>query len=156
MNTRWPHILRWGIRSIQIVFIETLHFQARLALSLAQNQRTASPFLKIAEKNARKIKREKVAYGDGWAELILAGVEATRGRTTSAISHLRSAEIKLAEADMKLYAAAASRRRGELLLGDEGSELIRKSEDWMRAQNIKNPARMADMLAPGGWKIPQN
>ncbi|MBI4749777.1 MAG: hypothetical protein HY774_14920 [Acidobacteria bacterium] len=154
MNTRWPHILRWGIRSIQLIFIETLHFQARLALSLAQHQRHASGFLKIAQTNARRIKREKIAYGDGWAELIFAGVEATRGRTTAAINHLHLAETKLAGADMKLYAAAASRRRGELLGGEEGSALIQQSEEWMTGQHIKNPARMADMLAPGRWKPP--
>ncbi|HNJ41728.1 MAG TPA: hypothetical protein PKZ53_14635, partial [Acidobacteriota bacterium] len=151
MNTRWPKILGWGIRSIQMVFIETLHAQARLALSMAQHQRNANAFLKIAENHARKIKREKIAYGDGWAELIFAGIEATRGRTAAAISHLHSAEIKLAGADMRLYATAASRRRGELLANDEGKELINRSEAWMIGQQIKNPARMADMLAPGKW-----
>ncbi len=154
INTRWPKMLQWGVRSIQMVFIETLHFQARLALALAQNQRNASTFLKIAEKYARKIKREKTPFADGWAELIFAGVEATRGRTAAAISHLHSAEITLAEADMRLYAAAARRRRGELLPNDEGKELIKQSQDWMIGQQIKNPARMADMLAPGNWKTP--
>lgn len=153
INVKWSELVRAGNQSLQLTIIEILHFQARLALLMAQNQSNAGYFLNIAEKNARKIKREKTAYGDGWADLILAGVEATRGRVAVAINYLSSAEIKLAEADMMLYAAAASHRRGELLTSDEGSELIKQAEDWMIAQQIKNPARMTDMLAPGSWNF---
>ncbi|HKW02173.1 MAG TPA: hypothetical protein VJN96_20290, partial [Vicinamibacterales bacterium] len=53
--------------------------------------------------------------------------------------------------DMRLCAAAARRRRGELLGGTEGRAAIAAVDAWMAANTIKNPARMTAMLAPGGW-----
>lgn len=52
-------------------------------------------------------------------------------------------------ADMALYAAAARRRLGELLLGDEGRELTAQGEEWMSRQQIKNPAAVTNLMAPG-------
>jgi hypothetical protein len=49
---------------------------------------------------------------------------------------------------MALYAAAARRRRGELIGGDEGQVLVEEIEAWMKEQRIKNPSRMTAMLAP--------
>ena len=48
---------------------------------------------------------------------------------------------------MKLYAAVARRRIGALQDNARGRELQRQAEEWMVAQNIKNPAAMTRMLA---------
>jgi hypothetical protein len=50
---------------------------------------------------------------------------------------------------MALYAAAARRLLGQVTPGDEGRQMIAQADDWMQRQQIKNPARMATMLAPG-------
>jgi eukaryotic-like serine/threonine-protein kinase len=152
IKEQWPALKKSYNLNRQLVLIEALHLQARTALAVAKENSGPAPFLAIADQNARRIKREKTSYGDGWAELILAGVAASRGRVESAITHLSSAEKRFEDVDMALYAAAARRRRGELLEGDEGGALISSSHNWMRKQQIKNPARMADMLAPGKWQ----
>ena len=51
--------------------------------------------------------------------------------------------------DMRLYAAAARRRLGQLVGRAEGRALMAGAESWMAGQTIRNPARMAAMLAPG-------
>jgi hypothetical protein len=48
---------------------------------------------------------------------------------------------------MALHAMVARRRRGQLTAG--GTALIKNADEWMAAQSIRNPGRMADMLAPG-------
>ena len=50
---------------------------------------------------------------------------------------------------MALFDAAAHRRLGELLGGDEGAALARKATSWMEAQGIVNPTRITELLAPG-------
>ena len=50
---------------------------------------------------------------------------------------------------MKLYVAVTRLRIGALQNDERGRELQRQAEEWMAAQNIKNPASMIRMLAPG-------
>ena len=66
-----------------------------------------------------------------------------------AIRLLAGAEAVLKSADMKLYAAAARHRRGELVGGDAGRALTDEADALMLRQEIRNPARMTAMLAPG-------
>ncbi len=50
---------------------------------------------------------------------------------------------------MVLYAESAKRRRGQLLGGSDGGELVSQSESWMTGQGIRNPGRMAAIAPPG-------
>ena len=47
---------------------------------------------------------------------------------------------------MRLCSAAVRRRRGELLGGEAGQAEVRRSEEWMAAQGIRNASRMASMI----------
>ena len=49
---------------------------------------------------------------------------------------------------MALHAAVASRRRGEIAGGSEGRALVEAADAWMQGQGVRNPGRMAGMLAP--------
>jgi hypothetical protein len=65
-----------------------------------------------------------------------------------AIAHLSAAETMLHQADMRLFAAAARRRRGELIGGSEGRALIADADAVMGAQAILCPDRMTAILSP--------
>jgi hypothetical protein len=52
---------------------------------------------------------------------------------------------------MGLHAAAARRRRGELIGGADGEALVREADAWMRGQDVRDPGRMAALIAPGRW-----
>ena len=75
-----------------------------------------------------------------------------RGDASRAVPLLESAETGLAAAEMALHAAAARRRRGELIGGETGRALVCAAEAWMAGQGIKSPERMTAMLAPGRWQ----
>jgi eukaryotic-like serine/threonine-protein kinase len=151
INQQWPVLKKAMILESQISLIEALQLQARTALAVSQQVSDPATYLVVAEKNAKRILREKTPYGDGWAALLLAGVAATRGKVERAITYLNSAAKNFENADMELYAAATRRRLGALLAGDEGSLLIELADSWMVNQKIKNPERMTNMLAPGRW-----
>jgi hypothetical protein len=50
---------------------------------------------------------------------------------------------------MRLYATVARRRLGEMVGGDRGRQLVAQTDEWMAKQEIRNPARMMNLLAPG-------
>ena len=64
--------------------------------------------------------------------------------------------LELAEAvgaldrlEMQLHAAAARRRLGRLVGGEEGSALMARGAAAMAAQLVRSPDRMTALLVPG-------
>ncbi|PYQ02687.1 MAG: ATP-binding protein [Acidobacteria bacterium] len=142
-------------RFVQAGFVRGLDSRGRRRLAAAAEtgdpgERTA--LLRGAERHAKSIIRERTHWGDPLALLLRAGVAATRGDTSRAVPLLESAEAGLGAADMALHAAAARRRRGELIGGEAGHGLVAAADAWMTGQSIKNPERMTAMLAPGRWR----
>jgi hypothetical protein len=135
---------------IQTVRIEALHLRGRAALAAAaaQPQRRAA-LLRRADRDARRLAREKVPSALAVSSLQRAGVAAMQADLASAERWLAAAIDRAEEADMALYAAVARWRRGGLVGGDEGAELMARAEGWMRGQAIAAPARIVEMLAPG-------
>jgi hypothetical protein len=88
-------------------------------------------------------------WADPLAALLRAGVACLRDDKQTAISLLSKACTGFEDAHMKLYAAAAKRRLGEITGGVEGQLLTDQADSWMREQKIKSPTRITRMLAPG-------
>ena len=76
-------------------------------------------------------------------------MHAAHGRTDAAARDARAAVAGFAAADMALYAAVARQALGDLVGGDEGRALTASAAEWMASENVKEPARIAAMLAPG-------
>ena len=72
-----------------------------------------------------------------------------RGDDSRAAGLLSRAADEFWHVDMGLYAAVARRRLGELRADATGQQLVEESDRWMANQRIKNPRRLARMLAPG-------
>jgi hypothetical protein len=83
------------------------------------------------------------------ASLVRAGAASVSGDRDVALFHLRSAESGFRTHEMRLHAATAAMRIGQLLGGDAGRTAVEDAVAWMKTQNIRNPARMAAMLSTG-------
>lgn len=129
--------------------IEWRLLHARSALAAAGSAANPGPLLRAAEQDARRLEREKFPWTSALAQLLRAGAAAGRGDRTRAIERLANAVNALEAADLHLYAAAARRRQGELIGGAAGAKLVAQAEAWMTGQEIRNPARMTALLAPG-------
>jgi tetratricopeptide (TPR) repeat protein len=155
VRARWPALRRSLLPfALQVVRVNTLHARARCAIAVAERGGAERDrLLRDAAACARRIERERTGYATSWAKLARAGIAATRGDRDRAALLLRDAASGFDAADMALYAAAARRTLGKLVGGDEGRVLVERAEAWMRAETVKNPARMTAMLAPGFAKV---
>ncbi|HKZ79592.1 MAG TPA: protein kinase [Pyrinomonadaceae bacterium] len=131
---------------IQVLRIEAMHLQARAALATA---RCNEDRLKVALKMAGRISSEHMPWADPLAALIRAAVAHLQQANGKVRALLSDAAEGFDLADMRLYAAAARRRLGEVLGGERGQKMITEVDDWMLAQRIQNPTAMTSMLAPG-------
>jgi serine/threonine protein kinase len=137
------HLLR--AQRVRIFFRER---RARCALAAASGAADPRPLLRSAERDARRLHREGMAFSKALACAIRAGVAAARADRSRAAILFAEAVTQLEAVDMNLYAAASRRRLGEILGGDEGRARVEEADSWMRRQNIQDPALMANVFAP--------
>jgi serine/threonine protein kinase len=133
---------------IQGLRIEAKYLRARLSLASATGSERERR-LRIAESLAKSIARENMPWSNPLAKLIHAGLANRKGDDLQAAALVSQAIEGFEAADMKLYAATARRRLGEIVGGDGGTELITQADEWMSKQEIKNPAAVANLMAPG-------
>ncbi|MSP61409.1 MAG: serine/threonine-protein kinase PknK [Myxococcales bacterium] len=151
ISERWKALDRSLLLRIQVVRIEALDIRARSALAVAvtASEPERRRLLALAERDAKRIAREKLRWADPLADLLRAGIAAARGEKDPAASLLARAERGFEIADMALHATVARRRRGALLAGDEGRHLVATADAWMATQKVVRPDRITAMLAPG-------
>jgi serine/threonine protein kinase len=130
--------------------VEMESIRGRLAIMSAARGDIAR--LRTAEKEAARLEAEDIPWAESLAAVLRASIAATRGQRTQALSLLSTAERDLEACQMRGFVAAVRRRRGELTGGDEGRDLIAKSDAWMAGQQVSDPARMTNMLVPGRWQ----
>ncbi|CAN5744264.1 hypothetical protein BH18ACI4_BH18ACI4_10440 [soil metagenome] len=146
---QWKALEQSMLPRIQVLRIEAMHLRARAALATASGSNDKKHRLKVAEDMAQRIAREKIAWAIPFASLVRAGIAHRQGESSNAVKHLSEAGENFDLADIDLYAAATRRRLGEILESERGRQLIAEADAWMREQEIKNPAAMTRMLAPG-------
>jgi serine/threonine protein kinase/tetratricopeptide (TPR) repeat protein len=147
---QWKALRRSMLLRVQAVRIEARFLKARTALAAAAvTPQNRAALIKIADHMAAKIDSEEMAWGQPLALTIQAGVAGLRGDVARVPVLLAAALAGFETADMALYAAAMRRLLGQVTPGDEGRQLVAQADEWMQRQQIKNPARMASMLAPG-------
>jgi eukaryotic-like serine/threonine-protein kinase len=150
LEDAWPKLERSHLFRIQSVLIEALLLRAQAALARAAGEpRARAQALVVAERSLRRVERERSPWGDAVSPLLHAGIAVVRGQRDVALAHLDVAAERLEQFDMKLLAAVARRRLGELLGGDEGAATVAAADAWMKEQGVVSPARVARMYAPG-------
>ena len=150
----WPGLSRSLLLRIQFTRIEAFHLRARCALAAAAVASVERRPRLIAQAQAclAKMQKEKLFWADALAALVRAGILVLSGERWPAAQQLEVAITGLDAADMGLYAATARRSLGLLKGSSDRENLLRRGEDWMKAQDIERPDRLARVLAPGEWE----
>ena len=145
----WKAFDRTPFLRIRYLRVEWSYLRARAALLNAASGRDVRRFLSIARADARRIARFGMRWSDPIAMLISAAATGLEGRSGGARDMLTAAVAGFERADMGFHAAAARRRLGMLRNDERGRALVDEADAWMAGQSIRNPARMARLIAPG-------
>ena len=117
---------------MQLTRLEAQHLRGRAALAVAaQRPEVRARFLAMAKKDAKRVAGAKAPWATPLARLLVAGAASQEGDRPAMERELRAAIAELDAADMKLYAAAARWRLGE----------VQAAEDWMRGEGIAFPGK---------------
>ena len=146
---QWKPLEESMLMRIQILRIEAMHLKARVALASAGESNEKARRLKVAEKLANSIAEERVAWATPFAQLVRATVAYQRGDRAKALGLLAQAIESFDLADIDLYEAVARRRLGQLLDDERGGPYIQEADEWMKKRQIKDPAALTRMMAPG-------
>ncbi|HEY5926231.1 MAG TPA: AAA family ATPase [Kofleriaceae bacterium] len=148
IEAAWPGLTQSKLLMVQCLRCEIRHLHARAAIALAVS--SEPPLRKrlhaVARKQAAKIAGDRVALAAPFAAAIRAAL------TDDAAVRQRELAAALAgfeAASMRLYSEALRDRLGAHVGGSEGAALQATAAGWFSTQQIKNPARMIAMLAPG-------
>jgi hypothetical protein len=136
---------------IRVALVRTFSAYERglsaIASAVAGHDRNAA--LDAAEDWSHRLAREGVSFAPALGHTLRAGVHAARGDEKRALEALEFAIPALDAADLGYLAACARHRRGELLGGSAGAELVARARSFFKAQGIRNPERCLQMSAPG-------
>ncbi|MCU1279309.1 MAG: hypothetical protein JWM53_2855, partial [bacterium] len=97
----------------------------------------------------RRIERARMPWATPLGTLIRAGAAALTDDSARAASLCEVAARELDAAGMSLYATVARLRLGHVIGGGDGYALVTAANEWMQAQQVREPRRLAAVLAPG-------
>lgn len=145
----WHEIESGYLLRMAIVFVVSHHLRARAALSLAATGRDVVRLQREALRAARVIEHRPYPPSPAFATSLRAIVAAQRGEHARSAALFADAASVFEQTSLRLFAAAARFRQGELTGGEAGQALIESAEHFMRSEDIRSPARMTEMLMPG-------
>lgn len=151
----WPRFLAAQFLRIAMVRVQLLHLRSVAALceaSSLQRQGFASDARRLrqeARSSAARLAKQRIGFARPLAELTLAAIDVSVGKLEAGRGGLERSIELFSKQDMRLYAAAAKNRLGQLLGGDEGAALVQQGQAALTAEGIVKPSNMLDLLAPG-------
>lgn len=149
VHNAWPSIDRSLLLRVQYVRVEAYFLRARCALATALRTTYALDLVARAEADARRIRAEKLPWADPLAHLVEAVAAMARGEVSRAVALFGQAEDGFVAAGMVFHANVARRRLGRLMGGSTGAKMVEDTSAWMDSQGVRNPDRLAEILAPG-------
>jgi energy-coupling factor transporter ATP-binding protein EcfA2 len=151
MQAGWPALEASHFLRVQIDRIGMTDLRARCALGCAAAGGDMKALLRVVQGDVRALERENMAWANSLAQLLRAGIAALRSERPQAVAHLQNAAAGFDAVDMRLHACVARRRLGQLLGGDTGRALVGGADAWLRGQQVRNPERWTNTLAP--WPV---
>jgi serine/threonine protein kinase/tetratricopeptide (TPR) repeat protein len=114
-----------------------------------QEPALARRMLRVAARAAKKLERDGALPYVGMAQLLRGTAAAIRDNADVARAELEAAAASFERANMRMYAACAKRRLGQLVGGEPGQALVAESDALITREGLAVPAKVVRCLAPG-------
>jgi serine/threonine protein kinase/tetratricopeptide (TPR) repeat protein len=150
VNAGWPQLKRSLLLRVEVVRVEALYLRGTAAVATAVSGSDSTALLRAAERDARALEGEEKPWGRALGRALRAAIAMSRGDADRAAALYGEAASAFDGLSMALYAAAMRRRKGEIVLGEEGRALVEGADGWMRRLGVVRPERVSAMLAPPG------
>jgi hypothetical protein len=145
----WPAVKRSGLLRHPVVRVDAHLLRGRAMLAAAAMGSGSGAELRAAARSARRLARETRVDVRGHADLMRAGIAAVRGRRARALEALTRARASFEGEGLRLAAAYAGRRWGEVTGGAEGEKRVREADAVLRSAAVADAARWLVVQAPG-------
>jgi hypothetical protein len=146
----WPALEQSKLLFVEQMNVRVVHLRGCVHVALAATRgEQREPHLKRAAAASKRLCGLRSRWAAALGTLLDPGIRAASGDKEAALAVTRDAVVKLDAADMPLYAAAARRRLGALVGGNEGERLVAGADEVLRAAEIASPVRFSALLAPG-------
>jgi eukaryotic-like serine/threonine-protein kinase len=142
----WPKLEGSLLMRVQVVRAEALFLRGRAVLARAHGAPGEKAWARELDQVSVRLDRQHMPGAHALSNVLAAGAARLAGDEERAAGLLAQAESRFQTAEMALCAAAARRRRGELLGGSAGARLVTGADRWMSGQTIRNPAAMTRLI----------
>jgi tetratricopeptide (TPR) repeat protein len=148
VEREWPLMKDALLFSADLNLIPVTDLRARAALACAAQSGDREKYLRVAERDADSMEKQYLGHAKGLARAVRAGIAMLRGDRNQAVTWLERALAVFGPYQMGAHIAAANARLGRLIEGDLGDQYRNAAEEWARQEEVRNPARLADVHIP--------
>lgn len=135
--------------SVHVLRVCTTFERGLCALSAIADGGDKPQLLLLTAICANSLLADHPSYAAPMGRHLLACLHALKGEQQQALEQLDLAVRGLSDCDMGYLADCARARRGALIGGQVGQELLRTSSERLRAQGVVDIERCLNMTAPG-------
>jgi len=153
IRAHWPKLAEAQLLRIGVLRVQLWHLRASalslVAGGLPRGQRgRASELRAEARQLAGRMRRDRIKRAAPLADLVEAAIDRNEGEARSAEKRLGRCIVALDDLGMRLFSAAARARLGQLSGGANGQVLVERAYAAFQSEDVVNPSRMTDLLAP--------
>ncbi len=149
LERAWPSLARSGLLGVEVMVQDAHLLRGTVLIAQANAARNASLAARV-QKDIKTLERIGRPTARGGADLLSAGVAMLLGNRPAAERLYSQAAHAFRSVDVALLASVADARRGAILGGNEGAELVRRAREHGERERIGDFDGWVRMHAPVG------
>jgi eukaryotic-like serine/threonine-protein kinase len=151
LSEHWEQFLGNILAAVPVFRYQAFSQRGYFALGAAAQSQNAEPLLRVAADCAAECSSLNLPISEPDAHVLRGGIAELRGAQDEATEHYARGAA-LFQSVNPLNASIAAARRGHLLGGDEGRELIASAHTVLSTEGIKKPENWMRLVTPASLK----